>query len=198
MEGLRLVIPDSKYQKEYISFVNECAEDIKACRMDIFITLSDESSFIDDVNSLVKKGEGIGLPNGWVPASTYWLMTEDNNRILGALNIRHKLTDYLLFRGGHIAYYIHQYERRKGYATKMLGLGLKKCRDLGIERVLITCAKKNVGSAKTIINNDGVLHSEDIEEGEEFQRYEKGQQPHTFPGAWLRQDDRLCRSGSAA
>jgi len=36
---------------------------------------------------------------------------------------------------------------------------------------MITCAKGNTGSAKTIKNNGGILHSEDIEDGESFQRY---------------------------
>lgn len=171
MKEVRLISPDIKYVREYISFVDECAEDIETCGMSHYIPLSDASSFHDDVNNLLNKGKGIDLPNGWVPASTYWLIAQDNDQILGAINIRHTLTDYLRFRGGHIAYYVHQFERRKGYASQMLGLGLEKCRAMGIDRVLITCAKKNVGSAKTIINNGGVLHSEDIENGEEFQRY---------------------------
>jgi D-tyrosyl-tRNA(Tyr) deacylase len=48
---------------------------------------------------------------------------------------------------------------------------VKKCRDMGIERVLITCAKDNIASSKTIMSNGGVLHSEDIQDGEQFQRY---------------------------
>ncbi len=171
MGEVRLVAPDTGYRKEYVSFINECAEDIKKCGMDHYLPLSDASSFFDDINGIVNAGKGIGLPKGWVAASTYWLMTGEADLILGAINIRHRLTEHLLFRGGHIAYYINPQFRRKGYASKMLHLGLEKCRDLDIERVLITCAKKNTGSAKTILNNGGVLHSEDIEAGEEFQRY---------------------------
>jgi predicted acetyltransferase len=171
MEELRLVTPDSKYLKQYIDFISECAEDIYKCGMYHYMPLSNESSFLDDINGLIDKSKGIGLPVGWVPASTYWLTTEDENRILGAINIRHDLTDYLRFRGGHIAYYVHHNERRKGYSTKMLGLGLEVCRDMNIERVLITCAKENVGSSKTIVNNGGILHSEDVDGEEQFQRY---------------------------
>jgi predicted acetyltransferase len=171
MKGLSLVAPESKYEKEYIRFVGECADDIKKCEMDHFIPLSTSGSFKADINHLQDSSKGIGLPDGWVPASTYWLMTENYDQILGAINIRHKLTDNLLFRGGHIAYYVHQSERQKGYAKRMLSLGLEKCRDMGIERVLITCAKDNIASAKTIMNNGGVLHSEDIQDGEQFQRY---------------------------
>lgn len=53
----------------------------------------------------------------------------------------------------------------------MLSLALDKGRELGIERVMITCAKDNIGSMKTILNNGGIFHSEGIEDGEVFQRY---------------------------
>ena len=48
---------------------------------------------------------------------------------------------------------------------------LKQSKKLQLDRVMITCAKGNTGSAKTIKNNGGILHSEDIEDGESFQRY---------------------------
>lgn len=42
----------------------------------------------------------------------------------------------------------------------MIGLALEECRKLGINKVLMTCDKTNIGSAKSIINNGGVLESE--------------------------------------
>ncbi len=53
----------------------------------------------------------------------------------------------------------------------MLSLALKQCEIIGISKVLITCLKDNIGSVKTITNNQGVLESEDIDNGEVFQRY---------------------------
>lgn len=73
--------------------------------------------------------------------------------------------------GGDIGYGIRPSERRKGYASNMLSLALKKCKSIGLSKVLITCSKDNFGSAKTIINNGGVLDSEDIDNSEVFQRY---------------------------
>ena len=57
-------------------------------------------------------------------------------------------------------------------ATKMIGLALEECRKLGIEKVLIVCDKDNIGSAKSIINNGGVLENEIADEdGTIEQRY---------------------------
>lgn len=53
----------------------------------------------------------------------------------------------------------------------MIGLALEECRKLGINKVLMTCDKTNIGSAKSIMNNGGVLESEFEENGEIEQRY---------------------------
>lgn len=98
-----------------------------------------------------------------MPDSTYWLVNQ-NNRVIGAVNIRHRLTEKLLQTGGHIGYGIRPSERRKGYATKLLALSLEKVMELGITKVLVTCDENNIGSAKTILNNGGIEDSSFAEE----------------------------------
>ncbi|MBR2176691.1 MAG: GNAT family N-acetyltransferase, partial [Clostridia bacterium] len=90
----------------------------------------------------------------------------------GAVNIRHYLNDYLLKEGGHIGDGIRPSERRKGYATEMVRLALIECKKLGIDRVLMVCDKDNIGSAKSILKNGGVLEDEFLNEyGDIEQRY---------------------------
>ena len=108
--------------------------------------------------------------DGFVPSSLYFLVDE-NMRIYGALHIRHELNDYLLSYGGHIGYGIRPSKRKKGYASKMLSLSLPIVERLGIKKALVTCDKENIASAKTIINNGGLLENEVIEDGEVTQRY---------------------------
>ena len=106
----------------------------------------------------------------WVTATQYFGIIDD--KIVGTIQIRHYLNEYLLKFGGHIGYGVRPSERRKGYATKMLSLALGECKRLGIERVLITCDKDNVGSARTIQKNGGVLENELTDDsGEIHQRY---------------------------
>lgn len=62
--------------------------------------------------------------------------------------------------GGNIGYSIRPTERFKGYGTLILKLGLEKCKELNIDKVLITCNKSNVGSYKVIEKNDGILENE--------------------------------------
>lgn len=107
-----------------------------------------------------------------VPDSTYFCLDLDENIFVGAVNIRHSLNESLLFTGGHIGDGIRPSRRRKGYATAMIRLALEKCRELGIHRVLMTCDKDNIGSAKSILRNGGILENEITnEEGKQEQRY---------------------------
>ena len=109
---------------------------------------------------------------GKVPDSVFFLLDEERNILLGAVNIRHYLNDFLLQYGGHIGDGIRPSERRKGYATEMIRLAFLECKKLGINRVLMVCDKDNIGSAKSIINNGGVLENEFVDEkGNTNQRY---------------------------
>lgn len=55
---------------------------------------------------------------------------------------------------------------------QMIALSLIECKKLGIKHVLITCDKENIGSAKAIISNGGVLENEVMDEkGKMIQRY---------------------------
>lgn len=98
--------------------------------------------------------------DGRVPDSVFFLLDEDRDRLLGAVNIRHYLNEKLLRDGGHIGDGIRPSERRKGYATELIRLALAECKTLGIDKVLITCDKDNIGSAKSIRKNGGILENE--------------------------------------
>ena len=110
--------------------------------------------------------------DGHVPSTVFFCLDVDRNIFVGAVDIRHYLNESLLFTGGHIGDGVRPSERRKGVATDMIGLALEECRRMGIDRVLMTCDKDNIGSAKSIIRNGGVLENEVInEEGVPEQRY---------------------------
>ena len=106
-----------------------------------------------------------------VPDSTFFCLDEERGSFVGAVNIRHYLNDALLKSGGHIGDGVRPSERRRGVATAMIGLALDECRKLGIDRVLMVCDRDNIGSARSIINNGGVLENEVEHDGHIIQRY---------------------------
>ena len=124
-----------------------------------------------DFDSYISSLEQKEVRDGKVPDSTFFCLDTDRNIIVGAVNIRHYLNENLLRNGGHIGDGVRPSERRKGVATKMISLALEECGKLGISRVLMVCDKDNIGSAKSIINNGGVLENEILCDGVIEQRY---------------------------
>ena len=109
--------------------------------------------------------------DGKVPDTTLFCLDVDRNIFVGAVNIRHYLTEEMLVNAGHIGDGIRPSERRKGYATAMIGLALEEAKELGIDRVLMCCDKENIASAKSIVNNGGILENEVVVNGVTEQRY---------------------------
>ncbi len=85
-----------------------------------------------------------------VPARTYFLVRESDNRIVGMINIRLALNEKLRRYGGNIGYSIRPSERGKGYNKVNLYLGLKVCRRYGIDEVLLDADLDNPASWRTM------------------------------------------------
>ena len=109
---------------------------------------------------------------GLVPATTFFGRKKSDGRIVGTIQVRYELNEYLLKYGGHIGYGVRPSERRKGYATRMLRLALDHARSMRLRRVLITCDRSNIASARTILRCGGEMENEIIsDDGRTFQRY---------------------------
>ena len=106
---------------------------------------------------------------GFVTAHTFFAL--DNNKIVGIINARHELNDYLLNFGGHIGYSVRKSERRKGYAKAMLSYTVDFLFSLGLEKILITCDKNNIASKRTIESCGGILENEVATEDRTTLRY---------------------------
>jgi predicted acetyltransferase len=96
----------------------------------------------------------------WVTGSVFFSVRESDNKIIGIIDIRHYLNDFLSKYGGHIGYAVRPSERRKGYATEMLRLALGYCRNLGLDKVMLGCYKDNLPSVRTIEKCGGILEKE--------------------------------------
>lgn len=156
---LKLVKPSKKYQKTFIEGVKEIQRIDEGKGMDLqrLDIKAVEKDFFAYLRKLKDNESGYNLPKGYVCNSDFWLI--DNNKFVGKVGLRHKLTPKLRNVGGHIGYIIRPSCREKGYGSKILALALKKAKLLGIKKVLVTCAEKNIGSKKIIEKNGGKLFS---------------------------------------
>lgn len=169
-QELELIPPGARFRDSYRSLVAECVASGQAL---VPFTLAFEHADFDDlVAKLQGCAQGIGVPTGFVAHSTFWLIRGETE-VVGVSNIRHSLTPALRREGGNIGYGIRPSARRQGYGNAILRQSLQRAADFGLARVLITCGKQNIASAKTIVRNGGVLESEDYlaDRGEVVQRY---------------------------
>ena len=102
---------------------------------------------------------GTPRPTGWVTGTYLWMVddTADGAEVVGRISLRHELTPWLLEVGGHIGYAVRPSARRQGHATAALGQMLAVAAGHGIDPVLVTCDRDNIGSRRTIEANGGVL-----------------------------------------
>lgn len=162
MEKFRLVRPTLEYKNQAIEYIEE---------------LKQNNSSINGAGGLEKYLENY---EGWleklekdrnaiitedkVPAETLFLVRENDNKIIGMINMRLALNEKVKKHYGHIGYSIRPTERRKGYNKINLYLGLLVCQKYGLKKVMLTCDKENLGSAKTIQYFDAELEKEFYDE----------------------------------
>ncbi|NLZ35933.1 MAG: GNAT family N-acetyltransferase [Clostridiales bacterium] len=104
------------------------------------------------------------VPAGYVAATQFLYIRKTDDRLVGMIQIRHYLSEYLAKYAGHIGFSIRPSEQRKGYGTSMLRAALLYCPEIGLDKILISCDEGNPGSEKTILNNGGVYESTVFEE----------------------------------
>ena len=161
-DELILVKPSIEYKEQAINFINEVeSKDIdEKIRYSGFSGLQKyKDNYEEWLNKIKICAQKETLPKDRVISNVFFSIRKSDNKLIGIINIREELNDYLYNYGGHIGYSILPSERRKGYAYRQLLLGLAYCKSKQINRVLITCLDYNIGSSKTIEKAGGVLEN---------------------------------------
>lgn len=171
---MKLVFPTKAYEekaKEFIAEFYECGSEVAGSgSLDRYLK---ESTYDEWLVKLFSYIDIANVPEGKIPGLTYFFVREDDDRIIGMINIRLALNDFLRNEAGHIGYCIRPTERRKGYGTELLRAGIAVCRRVDMKKIIVTCDKINLGSAGVIRNCGGVLEAELYSEafGGQIQRY---------------------------
>lgn len=169
MDKIILVKPNLSYADEIIKYKEESLAESPiingSAGLDRF------SSIEVWLEELKKRSCEDTVPKGLVPSSTYLAVREKDNYIVGMIDIRHYLNEYLTQVGGNIGYGVRKTERNKGYAKQMLKLALEKCKELKIKKVLIICDEDNIASEKVILSANAKLEDIRNVNGENKKRF---------------------------
>lgn len=162
---LALIAPQIDYKESYLSYIKELGtEERYPFPLDF-----DHTDFSAMLNKIEDFNQGINLPDGYVPSSTYWLVAD--GEILGVSNLRHYLNERIRQVGGHVGLGIRPSVRNQGLSKELLKLTLSKAKEKGIHEIHLHCYKQNIASARMIIACGGSLDSEIKVESTLVQRF---------------------------
>jgi tagatose 1,6-diphosphate aldolase len=164
---LRLVVPTKEHQQLVEAYKEEFM--IEDSSIDGSGGLRNAKSFDQWLADVERNSNTETVKEGLVPSSTYLVF--EGKTLVGMVDLRHHLNKKLKVLGGHIGYSVRASQRRKGYATRILSMILEVATQRGMDRVLVTCDRENIASAKTIVHNDGVLLDEYVDSDRVVQRY---------------------------
>lgn len=166
---LKLIEANENYLREYGEAYTESLKQIELGNIKKH-SMMFLNPLVNDVIQAFKDSRNQSkLPSYYVPSYDYFAV--DDDKFIGVIHIRIRLTENLTRYGGHIGYAVNPKYWNKGYGKEILKLGLEKAKNLiEEENILITCDDDNIGSSKIIEANGGVLENkvENEDCGEKF------------------------------
>lgn len=149
---MRFKLPELEDKSEILLYIQEhYSHNEKSLSASNMLTGMDYGQWVKKIHDNVWAADPV-----WGKSLTY-LCYNEQDELVGLLNIRFDLPEDLVFKYGHIGYGVRPSQRRKGYASQMLKFALEKCREIGLECAVLGCYRENMGSVKTIIKNGGIL-----------------------------------------
>ncbi len=165
---IRLVRPEKEHEAQAAALKQEFIDNgtpiINGSEL-----LDQMDSYDDWLKSVTDNTSKDTVNPAWVVTDTYFAI-DDNDSIVGIIDLRHELNDFLK-DFGNSGYSVRPSERRKGYATKMLGLILGRAREIGMTSLQLGVERTNEPSVKTILKNGGKYQRSFTFEGQEADVY---------------------------
>lgn len=153
-DNIYLVRPALEMKEEALAYREEHLKKGEKiiCGSELF---DQTESYEEWLDSVTRNTSCETVNENWVVTDTFFTVRKSDNRIIGMIDLRHTLNDFLKDLG-NCGYSVRPSERKKGYAKEMLGQILLVAKAAGMEEIHISVEKENAASVKVIQRNGGV------------------------------------------
>ncbi|SDB83675.1 Predicted acetyltransferase [Raineyella antarctica] len=150
-----LVEPDIRFHASFLELVEEWGEGLMhGFSLEPEDDVSTPDGFATWVRTLLAE-ETVPRKPSFVTSTTRWIVEDD--AVLGSVQLRHELNEFLAAVGGHVGYGVRPSARRRGLARFAMAGILDIARERGLGRVMVSCDVDNIGSRRTIEGAGGVF-----------------------------------------
>lgn len=151
MNELLYRLPEKEDQAILLAYVREHYDNRETgISASLGLTSMEYSEWVEKIHKNAVIGD-----EAWGKSLLY--LCFDQQKLIGLLSIRYELPEEVTKKYGDIGYGVRPSERNKGYATRLLRYALGICKEKGKDSVILGCYQDNIASARTILNNGGVL-----------------------------------------
>lgn len=122
-------------------------------------------SYEEWLSAVTRNTDPETVNENWVVTDTFFAVRQSDGRIIGIIDLRHTLNEFLKDLG-NCGYSVRPSERKKGYATEMLRQLIWVAKEAEMNELHISVEKENMASVKVIQKNGGVYERSFSFEGE--------------------------------
>lgn len=153
--SIKLLIPTIELKEKALDYRKEHFDnnELIISGSELFDKINSYEEWLEKItkNSNIKT-----VDSNWVLTDTFFAVREEDNKIIGIIDLRHTLNTFLKDLG-NCGYSVRPSERKKGYATEMLRLLIQHARECNLKELHLSVERNNIPSVKTIIKNGGKL-----------------------------------------